>query len=129
MNAAASFATGALAFAAAQGLWSLAHAHGLVRGTWMMKTGGGIAACFALFVIVAAVACAFRRRGRGLGDAIATLVAGAAVAATLALFIVGPGSVWPLVILLDSVIIAMAVGVGAALSIPLRAATGRSEAS
>jgi hypothetical protein len=128
MNAAASFATGAVAFGLAQGLWSIAHAQGLVRGTWMMKTGGGIGACFLLFVVVSALACAYRRRGRGIADAIATLVAGAAVAATLALFIVGPGSVWPLVILLDSVIIAMAVGIGAALSIPLRSAVGRSEA-
>ena len=127
MNAAASFATGALAFGLAQAAWSIAHAQGVVRGTWMMKTGGGIGACFILFVVVAAIACAFRRRGRGLGDAIATLVAGAAAAATLALMFVGPGSLWPLVIALDTLIIAAAIGVGAAVSIPLRAMVRRSE--
>ena len=125
MNLAALFAAGALAFGVAQAAWSLAHAHGLVRGTWMMKTGGGIAACFVLFIVVAAVACALRERQRGLADSIVALVAGAAVAATLALMIVGPGSLWPLVIALDTVVIALAVGIGAALSALLRPAPDR----
>jgi hypothetical protein len=125
MKSPAFFAIGALAFGIAQGAWSVGHAHGLWRGTWMLKTGSGVAACFVLFALVAAVACAFRDRGRGLGDCIAALVAGAVVALAVALMIVGPGSIWPLVIALDAVIIALAVGVGAALSPVIRAAAGR----
>jgi hypothetical protein len=116
MRPAALFATGAVTFGAAQSLWSLGHAQGLWRGTWMLKTFGGAGACVVLFVVVSAIACATPERGRSLADRIAALVAGAASAVAVAIFFVGPGSLWPLVIGLDTVVIALAVGLGAMLS-------------
>ena len=123
MKPAALFATGALAFGSAQALWSLGHAQGLWRGTWMMKTPGGIAACFVLFVVVGAIACAWRGRDRGLGDSIAILVAGALAGVTVGIFIVGPGSLWPMVIAFDGLVIGAGVAVGAVLSPMIRAHT------
>jgi hypothetical protein len=120
MKPAALFATGAVTFGAAQALWSLGHAHGLWRGTWMMKTPGGIVACFVIFVIVAAIACAWRGRGGGIGDSIAALVAGAVLAVAIGIFIVGPGSLWPMVVAFDGLIIGAGVALGAALSPVIR---------
>ena len=67
------FILGVLVFGGAQAIWSVAHLHELVRGTWMLKTGGGIATCFVLFVVVSAIACAWRSKGRSVGDCIVTL--------------------------------------------------------
>lgn len=129
MKPAALFFTGAVAFGVAQALWSIGHAQGLWRGTWMLKTGGGMAACFVLFVVVSAIACSLRERGRGFADCIVALVAGAALAATVALFFVGPGSLWPLVIVLDTIVVAIAAAIGAALSRLVRGPAERSEPS
>ena len=115
MSLAAHFVTGALAFGFAQAVWSVGPAQGLLRGTWMLKTFPGIVACFVLFVAVGAVACARRGRG-GVGDVVAALVAGSTLAMAIALFIVGPGNVWPIVIALDTMVIAVAVGAGAMLA-------------
>jgi hypothetical protein len=129
MKPAGLFITGALAFGVAQALWSLGHAQGLWRGTWMMKTPGGMTACFVLFVVVGAVACAWRGRGRGVVDSIVALVAGAIAGVAVGIFIVGPGSLWPMVIALDGLIIGAGVALGAAFSPVIRAHTRYAEGS
>ena len=129
MNPKVLFATGALAFAIAQAGWSLGHAQGLWRGTWMMKTPGGIAACFVIFVGVAALACGIRDRGHGIVDAIVALAAGAIAAVAAGIFIVGPGSLWPMVIAFDGLIIVAAIALGAALSPLVRARSRHAEPS
>lgn len=124
MKPATFFTLGALAFGGAQAAWSVAHAHGLVRGTWIMKTGTGILACMALFVVVAAVACAMRGKATKLSDGIVALEAGAVLAVLVALFITGPGGLWPIVVVLDAALLGAAIGIGAGLSYLLRPARG-----
>ena len=114
------FTVGALTFGAAQAVWSVGHLHGLWKGSWMLKTGTGIAACCIVFVVVSAIACALRGRNRGLGDCIVSIAFGAVVALAIALVIIGPGNLWPLVLVLDGVIIVAAVSCGAALSALIR---------
>ena len=116
MKPIALFTVGALTFGAAQAVWSVGHHHALWKGSWMLKTGTGIAACFVVFVIVSAIVCALRGRNRSLGDCIVSITFGAVVAMAISLFIVGAGSLWPLVLALDGVILTAAVALGAALS-------------
>ena len=106
-------AIGAAAFAAVQVIWSLGHVFGGWRGAWVMKSGSGIALCFASFVVVSAVVCAFRGKTKGLWNCAVSIAIGAIVAMAIALFVVGPGNLWPLVIAFDGAIIGAAVGVGA----------------
>ena len=110
-----SFAIGAATFSALQILWGLGHAYGRLRGPWIMKTGSGIGFCFAVFVVITAVVCAYYRKPNGLAKCVGAIALGAIAAITVALFLIGPGNLWPIVIAFDGAIIGAAVAVGAAI--------------
>ena len=110
-----SFVIGAAAFSALQILWGLTHTYGRLRGAWIMKTGAGIGLCFAVFVVITAVVCACYRKPNGLAKCAGFLALGAIVAMTIALFLIGPGNLWPIVIAFDGAIIVAAVVVGTAI--------------
>jgi hypothetical protein len=107
------FAIGAAAFAAAQIAWSLVHAHAGWRDPWVLKPVPGIVLCMGLLAVAAAFAAAWRRRPGFFIERVAFVAAGAIAAMIVALMIVGPGNLWPIVIVFDSVIIIAAVTVGA----------------
>jgi hypothetical protein len=107
-------AIGMVVFAAAQGVWSWGHAYSGWRGAWLLKSPTGIAACLILLAITAAVACAFQRKLNAVVPCALFFALGAIVAMTIALFIIGPGNLWPMVIAFDSVMIGAAVAAGAA---------------
>ena len=86
-----------------------------LRGAWIMKTGLGIGFCFAVFVVITAVVCAYYRKPNGLAKCGGAIALGAIAAMTGALFLIGPGNLWPIVIAFDGAIIGAAVAVGAAI--------------
>jgi hypothetical protein len=110
-----SFATGAATFSALQIFWHLGHTYAGFRGAWIMKTGLGIGVCFAVFVVISMVVCGCYRKPNGLAKCIASLALGGITAMTVALFLIGPGNLWPIVIGFDGAIIGAAVAVGAAI--------------
>jgi hypothetical protein len=105
-------AIGAVTFALLQIIWSLGHAYGGWRGAWIMKAGTGFAACFAVFLVIGAVVVAHRPRAGDLFRRTGSVVLGAIVAMVIALIIVGPGSLWPLVIALDGMVLGAAALLG-----------------
>lgn len=111
---------GAAVFATVQVLWSVAHAAGAVRGAWVMKTGLGIGLCFGAFVIAATFVSALQPRGSGLANSILGVVGGGLLALCVALALVGPGNLWPIVIVFNGVIIGVATLVGAAVGAGFR---------
>jgi hypothetical protein len=113
MKPVASLSIGAGAFAVAQGIWSSGHAFAGWRGAWMLKSPAGIAFCLALVAIISAVACAYQRKPNILVNCAVFVWLGAVVAMAVALMIIGPGNLWPLVIAFDSVMIGAAVATGA----------------
>lgn len=105
-------AIGAVAFAMLQIIWSLGHAYGGWRGAWIMKAGTGFAVCFAVFLVIGAFVVAYRHRAGELFRRAGSVVLGAIVAMVIALLIVGPGSLWPLVMVLDGIVIGGAALLG-----------------
>ena len=111
---------GAATFAFVQVLWTLGHTYGGLKGAWVMKTGLGIAFCFAVFAIVAGAASALQGSPGGLVRFVGAMLAGALVALVVALMIVGPGNLWPIVIVFDGAIIGGAILLGAAIGSAFR---------
>src|SRR5439155_8913546 len=110
-----SFTIGVATFSALQIFWSLGHVYGGLRGAWIMKTGLGIGFCFAVFVLITAVVCVCYRKSKALAKCGGAIALGAIAAMTVALFLIGPGNLWPIVIAFDGAIIGAAVAVGAAI--------------
>jgi len=110
-----SFTVGAATFSALQIFWSLGHIYSGLRGAWIMKTGLGIGFYFAVFVVITAVVCAYYRKPNGLAKCVGAIALGAIASMTGALFLIGPGNLWPIVIAFDGAIIGAAVAVGAAI--------------
>jgi len=99
------FSIGFAAFTAVQVAWSLGHSFLGWRGAWIMKTGMGIAACFIVFAALSAFVTAWRFDPKALLKRALAVLAGAIVAMAVALMILGPGNLWPLVIMFDGAII------------------------
>ena len=106
-------AVGAVAFAMAQGIWSWGHAHEGWKGAWMLKSGSGIAFGLALLALTSAVICALQRKPNTVVNCAAFVAMGAVAAMTIALLLIGPGNLWPIVIAFDGAMIGVAVAAGA----------------
>jgi len=115
-----SFAIGAVTFAALQIFWGLGQAYGRLGGAWIMKTTVGIGVSFAVFVGITTAVCACYRKPNGLAKCIGAVGLGGVVAMSVALFLVGPGNLWPIVIAFDGAIIGAAVAVGVAIGMLFR---------
>ena len=98
-------AIGAATFAMLQIAWTIGHTYGGWRGAWIMKAGAGFAACFVVFLVIGAVVVAYRHRAGDLPRRAGSVALGAIVAMVVALLFVGPGNLWPLVIVLDGIVI------------------------
>jgi hypothetical protein len=105
-------AIGAATFAILQIIWSLGHAYGGWRGAWIMKAAPGFVACFVVFLVVGAVVVAYRHSAADLLRRAGSITLGAIVAMIVALFIIGPGNLWPLVIALNGAVIGGGVLIG-----------------
>ena len=105
-------AIGAVTFAMLQIIWSFGHTYGGWRGAWIMKAGIGFAVCFAAFLIIGAVVVAYRHRAGDLLRRAGSVTLGALGAMVVALLIVGPGNLWPLVIVLDGIVVGGAALLG-----------------
>jgi hypothetical protein len=103
---------GAATFSALQIIWSSGHALGLWGSAWIMKSGSGIGVCFAAFLVVGAVVVAYRHSATDLLRRARSVILGAVVAMIVALLIIGPGTLWPIVIASNGAIIGGAALVG-----------------
>ena len=86
----------------------------------MLKQPAGIALCLALLAVTAAVVCGLRKTLRELVNFAVGLGVGAIAAMIVALMIIGPGNLWPIVIAFDSVMIAAAVFFGAIIAMMIQ---------
>lgn len=106
-------AIGAATFAALQLTWSLGHAYLGWRGAWVMKAASGFMACFLAFIVVGVVVAAHRHQSGDLLRRAGAVTAGAILAMIVALLLIGPGNLWPLVIVVDGVVVGSGVLLGA----------------
>lgn len=111
---------GATSFAVAQIIWTLGHSYFGWNSPWVLEPGSGIVLCLSLLVATAGVASFCRRKGDAVIIPIIFVALGALAATIAGLLIVGPGNLWPLVLIVDAVMILVAVCVGAAVGDPLR---------
>ncbi len=98
-------AIGFAAFTFLQLAWSAGHSMLGWKGAWVMKAAGGIGAALVLFVALGVFAVAFRFRAAELMKRLLALLGGAIVAMVGALLVIGPGNLWPMVIVFDTAII------------------------
>ena len=113
MKPVVAFAIGAGTFALAQSAWSWGHAFAGWRGEWVLKAPSGIVICLALLAVASAVTCAHGRKPDTFVERMVFVSLGAIAAMTIALIIIGPGNLWPIVIAFDSAMIGGAVVTGA----------------
>src|SRR5438132_14354663 len=99
-----SFTVGAATFSALQIFWSLGHMYSGLRGAWIMKTGLGIGFCFAVFVVITAVVCAYYRKPIGLAKCRGAIALGAIAPKSVTLYRIGPGNLWTVGIAVHSTI-------------------------
>ena len=120
MNEGWHFGVGAIAFGVAEGIWLLGHFVFGFPSLWVLEPTSGIVFC-ALVLALSAIAMAATR-----GDDVTWLQSfafislGAYGALIVVLFLVGPGNLWPLVLLIDGVLVVPAVFAGALLGDLLR---------
>lgn len=120
MNVGWHFGVGAIAFGIAEGLWFLGHSVLGLPSQWVLEPTFGIVFCaFVLFVSAIAMA-ATRGEGTTWLQSFAFVSLGAYGALIALLFVVGPGNLWPLVLLIDAVLVIPTVFVGALLGDLLR---------
>lgn len=111
------FLAGAVAFAAAQAVL-FARAGSALRptidsGGWFLNSAAGIAA-MAIVAAAASAAVARARPPATIWEGWAAFVAGAAVAFVATLFVLGPGTIFPIVIAAGVVVIATGALAGSA---------------
>ena len=78
----------------------------------MLKSPSGIVFGLGSLAAATAVACLFQRKAINLPGCAMFVGLGAMVSMTIALLIIGPGNLWPLVIAFDSFMIGAAAAVG-----------------
>ena len=122
MKPATAIVVGAATFLGVEALWALGHAQGMLRSAWIMKTGAGIGVCFLVFLVAAAVFSARQPAATGVGACARPLALGALAGIAIALAAVGPGNLWPLVLVFNGVIAIAAVFAGCALGAAFRRA-------
>jgi hypothetical protein len=112
MRTVTSVFVGAATFSALQVSWALGHALGASRSAWLMKTGSGIGLSFCVLLLLGAVVSARARGVSGPAKTAMPVALGAIAAMAVALLVIGPGNLWPLVIVFDGAIIGAAVLIG-----------------
>lgn len=115
------FLLGLLLFAGTELVWLvIAQASGVSR--WVMKPLGAVALVMMVYFLGAAFFAASARPGC-LG--LAGLAGGAAIGVASMLMLIGPGNMWPFVLVIDLAALLLAVLVGFACGLFVRAAEER----
>jgi len=116
---------GAVAFGAAESLWLLGHHFVGFPNDWVLKPTVGIAFAALVLLLTSSVMTAFRKDDLTWLQCFALTAVGAYAAVVVSLFLLGPGNLWPLVLVLDAVIVVVAVFAGALLGDLVRDIRGR----
>ena len=111
---------GAGAFAMAEGSWILGHMFFGFSSAWVLEPTSGIVFCALVLLLSATAMAATREDDLTWLQSFAFMSIGAYGAVTVLLFLVGPGNLWPLVLLIDGVLVVPAVFAGALLGDLLR---------
>ena len=113
MNPILPFGTGIAVFGISQLFWTASH-DTLFSSTneWVLEPDAGVAICVLLLGAASAVMCAIRGSSDSLGKPMISVGLGAFLGCAVALFIVGPGNLWPIVLVFDAAIISVAVLIG-----------------
>jgi len=116
-------AAGAALFGLVQG-WlfrSIAPVPGIQDAGWFVNSGTGVGAVALAFALAGALVGIARKRS--INEA-AMVAAGAAVAMTLILFSIGPGTIFPIVLVFGTVILGGATATGLGLGMAVRRVAG-----
>lgn len=113
MNPILPFGAGVAAFGISQLFWSATH-RTLFDSTkdWVLEPNAGVALCVLMLAAASAIMCAIRADSDSLKRPMLSVGLGALLACVVALFVVGPGNLWPIVLVFDAVLIAVAVVIG-----------------
>lgn len=113
MNPMLPFCAGVAAFGISQLFWSATH-RTLFDSTqdWVLEPNAGVALCLLMLAAASATMCAIRGNSDSLKRPMLSVGLGAFLGCTVALFIIGPGNLWPIVLVFDAVLIVVAVVVG-----------------
>jgi hypothetical protein len=114
------FGVGAIAFGVAEGIWLLGHFVFGFPSLWVLEPTSGIVFCALVLTLSAITMAATRGDGLTWLQSFSFMSIGAYGTLTVLLFLVGPGNLWPLVLLIDGVLIIPALFVGALLGDLLR---------
>src|SRR5712664_1975896 len=116
---------GAVAFGATECLWLLGHHFAGFPNNWVLKPTAGIAFAAFVLLLTSSVMTAARKGDLSWLQCFALASVGAYAAVVASLFLLGPGNLWPLVLVLDAVIVVVAVFAGALLGDLVRDIRGR----
>ena len=109
------FGVGAIAFGIAEGIWLLGHFMFGFPSLWVFEPTSGIVFCALVLVLSGVVMAATRRDDLTWLQSFAFMSVGAYGTLTVLLFVIGPGNLWPLVLLTDGVLVIPVLFVGALL--------------
>ena len=116
---------GASAFGAAEGIWLLGHVVLGFPSRWVLEPTPGIVFCLLVLALSGTAMAATRKDGMSWLQSFALMAAGAYTAVVVALFSVGPGNLWPFVLLIDAVFVIPALFIGALVGDLVRDVRGR----
>ena len=116
---------GAVAFGATECLWLLGHYFAGFPSAWVLKPTSGIAFSALVLLVTSSVMTATRKDDLSWPQCFVLAATGAYAAVIASLFLLGPGNLWPLVLILDAVIVIVAVFAGALLGDLVRDIRGR----
>ena len=105
--------TGLLAFAAAEGGWLILRRSTGDSSPWVLEPNTGLLlAGTILFFASVWLAARAGQRQPGITKGAFAAYGGVCISITILLFVVGPGNVWPIVLVIDYVIAAVFVAAG-----------------
>ena len=96
---------GALAFAVVESIWLLGHFALGFPSRWVLEPTSGIVFCSLALTVSASVVAATRKVESSWLLIFAQMGVGAYAAVVVALFCLGSGNLWPIVLLIDAVLV------------------------
>jgi hypothetical protein len=109
------FGAGALAFGTAEAVWLLGHRFAGLPSAWVLKPPSGIVFAAVVLLFASSVMAAAREGDLSWLQSFVFASTGAYGSVIASLFFVGPGNLWPFVLVIDAFIVIPVVFVGALL--------------
>jgi hypothetical protein len=110
-----SFLVGAVGFLGAEAWWVFRHPDPGGQWPWVLEPASGILFGMVVVLLTAAVAVGVRPRGMGWLKGAALGSAGVATGVVIGLFMVGPGNLWPIVLVLNALMLLPSLVLGSSL--------------